>query len=156
MPTWLLKMRRPFKIGFTAAVLVAAVSLFFPNYYQSVARVLPVEGKGLPGGLGGLAATAATFGVNVPGAEGSDANFVDILQSRWMGERLLNAEYTYRIRSWRFGSERERKGSLYQYLGKKDIDLSMRALDEILKVTKDTKSKVITLSVETRSPTLSQ
>ena len=85
MPNWLAGLKRPLLIGFAAAVLTAVISLLLPNYYKSEARLLPVSSSGASGG--GLAAAAAAFGVNVPGQDGADANYVDILNSRWLQTR---------------------------------------------------------------------
>jgi uncharacterized protein involved in exopolysaccharide biosynthesis len=92
----------------------------------------------------------------VPGSEGTDANFVDILQSRWMAESLMSTQFKFKARSWRFGPERETTATLYEYLNKKNMDVALREFQKMMQVSKDLKSKVITISVETKSPTLSQ
>lgn len=149
-------LKQPLQWALAAGVLTAAVSLFLPNHYRSEARLLPVEAKGLGGSLGGLATAAAAFGVSVPGGEGSDASFVDVLNSRWVREQLLKTEFEYPIRSWRFGSERMEKGTLYAYLEPRNLDRAVTELGEILSVSKDLKSKLITFSAETKSPELSR
>lgn len=149
-------LKKPIQWAFAAGVLTAAVSIFMPNYYRSEARLLPVESKGLSGNLGGLATAAAAFGVSVPGGEGNDANFVDVLNSRWMRERLLQSEFQYRHRMWRFGPERMEKGTLFAYLDEKNLDRAVKRFGEVLSASRDLKSKVISLSVETKSPDLSQ
>jgi len=146
----------PMKVGFGAAFLVAVVSLFLPNYYRSYARILPIETKGISGGLGNFSTVAAAFGVSVPGGEGSDANFVDILQSRWLAERLLETNFTFKYRSWRFGAEHEKVCTLYDFIHKKNIDRALVVLGKSLAVSRDLKTKVITISAETKSPALSQ
>jgi uncharacterized protein involved in exopolysaccharide biosynthesis len=132
------------------------VTLFLPNYYRSEARLLPVESKGIGGNLGGLASAAAAFGVSVPGGDSSDANFVDVLNSRWLKEQLLQTEFQYHARSWRFGAERVEKGTLYDYLEAKNLDRAVKGLGSVLSASRDLKSKVISISAETRSPDLSQ
>lgn len=155
MRPWLLELKRPLQIGLVAAVLTAAVSLFLPNQYRSEARILPVEARGV-GGLGNLASAAAAFGVSMPGGDSSDANFVDILQSRWLREKLLDTEMTFQARSWRFGAEREHSEKLSAYLDAGNTDRALKALASMVGVSRDLKSKVILLSVETKSPSLSQ
>lgn len=152
---WVQSLKRPLQIGFTAAVVTAVVSLFMPNYYRSEARILPVEVKG-GGGLGNLAAAAAAFGVGVPGSDGGDANFVDILNSRSLREKLLQAEFTFKQRDWRFGSEQLHKETLGDYLKAGNRDRGVASLYRIIGVSRDLKSKVITLTAETKSPELSQ
>jgi uncharacterized protein involved in exopolysaccharide biosynthesis len=137
-------------------LLTAIVTFFMPNYYRSEARLLPVESKGVGGNLGGLASAAAAFGVSVPGGDGGDANFVDVLNSRWLKEQLLKTEFQYHTRSWRFGAERIEKGTLYDYLDAKNMDRAVKEVGTILSASRDLKSKVISISAETKSPELSQ
>jgi len=156
MPSWLLGLKRPLQLGFAAAVVAALVSLFLPNYYRSEARILPVEAKGIGGGLGNLASAAAAFGVSVPGGDSSDANFLDILQSRWLRERLLNTEFRFKARAWRFGKEAERRETLYAYLDEKNLDRALLKVGPLLGASRDLKSKVILVWADTKSPELSQ
>ena len=149
-------LKKPIQWALAAGLLTALVTLFMPNYYRSEARLLPVESKGIGGNLGGLASAAAAFGVSVPGGDSSDANFVDVLNSRWLKEQLLRTEFQYHARSWRFGAERAEKSTLYDYLEAKNMDRAVKELGTILSASRDLKSKVIAISAETRSPELSQ
>ena len=137
-------------------LLTALVTLFMPNYYRSEARLLPVESKGLGGNLGGLASAAAAFGVSVPGGDSSDANFVDVLNSRSLKEQLLQTGFEYHVRSWRFGSEKLEKATLYDYMESKNMDRAVEEVGKVLSASRDMKSKVISISAETKSPELSQ
>jgi uncharacterized protein involved in exopolysaccharide biosynthesis len=148
-------LKRPLKAALAVGVATTLITLFLPNYYRSEARLLPVDAKGV-GGLGNLAAAAAAFGVTVPGGEGTDANFVDVVNSRWLREQLLRTEFQYHIRSWRFGSEHLQKGTLYDYLDAKNMDRAIKSLGPVLSASRDLKSKIITISAETKSPELSQ
>lgn len=148
-------LKKPLLWAFAAGMFTAVVTLFMPNYYRSEARLLPVESKSIGGNLGGLANAAAAFGVNVPGGDSSDANFVDILNSRWLKEQLLKTEFHYHKRSWRFGAERDVKGTLYDYLETKNMDQGVGALGVLLLSSRDLKSRIITISAETKSPELS-
>jgi uncharacterized protein involved in exopolysaccharide biosynthesis len=149
-------LKKPLQWALAAGLLTAAVTLLMPNYYRSEARLLPVESKGLGGNLGGLASAAAAFGVSVPGGDSSDANFVDVLNSRWLREQLLQTEFQYHIRSWRFGAEHLEKGTLYGYVDQMNMDRAVRALEKVLSASRDLKSKVISISAETKSPELSR
>lgn len=156
LPGWALGLKRPIQVGFVAAVVTAVYTLSMPNYYRSEVRILPVETKGVSGGLGNLAAAAAAFGVGMPGGDGGDANFVDILNSRWMRENLLNSQFTFKVRAWRFGAEKQRVQTLYDYLNAKNMDQAVQLMPGIFSASRDLKSKVLTLSVETLSQELSQ
>jgi uncharacterized protein involved in exopolysaccharide biosynthesis len=151
----LASLKKPLQWALAAGLLTAMVSLFMPNYYKSEARLLPVDSKG-SGISGGLANAAAALGVSVPGTDSSDANWVDILNSRWLKEQLLQTEFQYHTRSWRYGAERAEKGNLYDYLQAKNKDRAIQGIGTILFSSRDQKSKVISISAETTSPALSQ
>lgn len=150
----LASLKKPLQWAFATGLLTAAVTLFMPNYYRSEARLLPVESKGLGGNLGGLASAAAAFGV--PGGDSNDANFVDVLNSRWLKEELLRTPFQYHARAWRFGADRPVQGTLYDYLEAKNMDRAVKELGTVLSASRDLKSKVIAISAETKSPELSQ
>ncbi len=148
-------LKRPLQWAFAVGLLTALYTLSMPNSYKSEARLLPVESKG-SSGFGSLASAAAAFGINVPGGDSSDANFVDVLNSRWLREQLLQTEFQYHLRSWRFGAERIAKGTLYDYLHASNMDRAVQSVSGILSASRDLKSKVIAISAETQSPELSQ
>jgi uncharacterized protein involved in exopolysaccharide biosynthesis len=153
---WFGELKRPLAFGIGAVLLTGIITFFMPNYYKSEARILPVESKGMGGSLGNLAAAAATFGVVVPGGEGTDNNFVDIINSRWMRENLLGTEFQYKSRSWRFGKEVDTRQTLYKYIHPKNIDRGVQKISKIVHVSRDLKTKVLTITAETRYPELSQ
>jgi len=147
---------KPISWGLATGVLAAVLSLFMPNYYRSEAKLLPVDTKSLGGNLGGLASAAAAIGVSVPGGDGSDANYVDVLNSRWLRERLLVTEFTYHLPRGYFGTPKEIKGTLYDYLDQKNMDRAIKAMTELFGASRDLKTKVISISADTKSPELSQ
>ena len=147
-------LKRPLVFGFAGAALAAVFSLMLPNSYASVVRILPVESK-MPMGLGGLASAAAAVGVNIPSNDGGDANYADILNSRWIRESLLTTRFDYTIKSWRFGPETTHSETLLDYLKAKDLDQGISRVPGILLVSRDVRSKLLTIRVETRSPQLS-
>ena len=149
-------LKKPLQWALAGGLLTAIVTLFMPNYYRSEARLLPVESKGLGSNLGGLASAAAAFGVSVPGGDSSDANFLDVLNSRWLKEQLLQTEFQYHTRSWRFGAEKVEKKTLYRYLEEKNMDRAIKEIGTMVSASRDLKSKVISITAETTSPELSQ
>lgn len=138
-------------VGLFAALVLLAV----PNHYISVVRLLPVEGRSLGVGLGGLANTAAALGLSLPGTEGSDANYVDILNSRRIREQLLATEFEFEESRLYFGRPRRKRQTLYGYLGAKNMDQALRKLSAIVRARRDLKTRVVTIEAETRSPGLS-
>lgn len=129
---------------------MALVSLFMNQYYQSTVTILPPMSVG----KGELASVAAALGAGNAGD--SSINYVDILRSRWVGERLLRKTYNFQMGWGRFGSASPRTETLLDYLGKSTMDEGMEVLPSVMRVTRDMQSGVVTLSVETRSPMLSQ
>lgn len=150
--------KRPLRTGVLIAAVIAFGSILVPNQYRSDARLLPVEGKG--GGMGGLggglAAAALLLGQGMPGADGGDGSYVDILNSRSLREALLQTEFSFSQRAWRFGAPRARRETLLQYLDTGNIDKGLKALESHLFVVRDPKSRLLIVSAETRSPQLSQ
>lgn len=144
------------RVAFAVSAVVAVLSLFKQNSYESDARILPVEGKGAQGGVAGLAAAAAAFGINAPSTDGGDANFVDVLQSRWLKEQLLNKVYTFTERKWYFGRAKSYSETLESHMHARNMDVAVREFGDILTVSRDIKSRMIQVSAETHSPELSQ
>jgi hypothetical protein len=155
IPDWARGLRRPLQLGLAAGILAAIGSLFMPNYYRSEARILPVEGKSALGSLGNLTTAAAALGLSMPGG-GEDTNYVDILASRWMREQLLNTRFTFTTRFGRFGRPRPRVATLYEYLRQPNMDRAVREMGGVLMASRDPKTKLLSISVETRSPELSR
>ena len=144
-----------FGFGILAALIVAVISIFMPNYYTSKAKILPVGAEG-GGKLGQLTAMAAAVGLGGGTGGGSDANFVDILKSRSVMVDLLKTEFKFQERPWRYGKEQVHQQTLYDYLGATNLDRALNGLGAILSVNKDSKTSIITVSAETKSPELSQ
>ena len=141
--------------GAAIALVVALCTLFIPNQYKSEARLLPAESR-VGGGLGAASMAAAAVGVSIPGQEGPDAAYLDILNSRSLREALLLTRFNYKARSWTLGAEQVREQSLFDYIGKPNMDRAMKALKDRITTSRDFKSKLITIVVETKNPELSQ
>ena len=146
--------RKPLRNGVYAAVLVALGSLLVPNQYKSEAQILPADPKA--GSSGGMAAAAAVAGVGISTNEGSDAAFVDIVTSRWMAKKVLMETYEFRSKSWFFGGQVAHKETLYHFLKAKNMDRAVKLLKPILAAKRDLKSKILSITVETPSPELSE
>lgn len=153
-PLWE-RLRRPLKAGFLAALATALVTLALPNQYTSEARILPADQRA-GGGLGMAAAAAAAVGVMIPGQDSPDAAYVDILNSYTLRKELLETPFQFTVRTWYFGRPQARSQTLYAYLGKSNLDRAMRALKERITITRDFKTKLLTIAVQTESPELSQ
>jgi len=149
-----LPFRTPLRVGLVVGVLAALVMICLPNQYKSEARVLAADSRSSSGGAAAMA--AAAVGVSIPGQESADAAYVDILNSRSLRESLLKTRFTFKVRTWFLGAEQSRQQTLYEFLDKKNLDRAVKALKTRIAITRDPKSKLLTLSVETESPQLSQ
>ncbi len=145
----------PLRNAMVVAMVVAIGSVFLPNYYRSEARLLPMEGRGA-GQPGGLASAAAAFGVNIQTGDSADSNFGDILSSNWLRTRLLDTEFDFHKRAWRFGADQRYKMTLRTFLAASNTDRGIKALEGILRSSRDIKTRVLTVSAETGSPELSR
>ena len=143
------------KPAILVAAVVAVISICIPNYYRSEARFLPVESR-MPSGLGQLAATAAALGFGMPGQDGTDSNYVDIIRSRWLRESLLNSEFEFTEPGRLWSKDKHYKTTLLAYLKARDIDAGVGKVGKIVSGSKDIKTRMLVLSAETRSPELSR
>ncbi len=146
--------RTPLRVGSVVGVLAALVMICLPNQYKSEARVLAADSRSSSGGAAAMA--AAAVGVSIPGQESADAAYVDILNSRSLRETLLKTQFTFKVRTWLLGAEQPRQQTLYEFLDTKNLDRAVTKLRTMITITRDLKSKLLTLAVETESPQLSQ
>lgn len=159
-PPTLQGLKRPLKMGLAAALLTALISLFLHNRYASMSTLLPQRDHGksevmmglsvLGGGAGGALAGLGGLG------SGDDLANVDILQSRWLETRLLQARYSFEYKAWYFGSPKQVQSTLYDFLEPKDLDQALKTVDKWISVSRDIKSGLITLTIEAPSPQLAQ
>ncbi len=149
------KFRVPLAVAAAFALATALGSLFVKNQYTSEAKILLLDQRGT-GSLGGIAAAAANLGLGGTGQEGSDAAYVDILNSRTIRETLLTTTYTFHERPWMFGALRTRQESLQSYIGARTLDRALLSLRQRIFISRDPKTRTILLAVETTSADLSQ
>jgi uncharacterized protein involved in exopolysaccharide biosynthesis len=147
--------RLPLQVGLAVGFVTALVMVSLPNQYKSEARVLAADSRSSSAG-GAAAAAAAAVGVSIPGQESADAAYVDILNSRSLREALLHTQFTFKVRTWLLGAEQSRHQTLFEFLQKKNLDQAVKALKDRITITRDIKSKLLTITVETESPELSQ
>ena len=150
-------LRRPALLALKAGALAALGSMLLPDYYKSEARIL--SDMGHAGGNSSLrtGVWAPSAPPETPGSreDGPTIIYADILRSRRLAEQLLLGQYDYRCRSWRFGQPRRVRGTLLAYLGGGSLDRAMGSLRTMMAVQRDLKSGLLTISVESRAPSLS-
>jgi hypothetical protein len=151
-------LRRPAWIALGTGLAAAGVAVCLPNYYKSEARILSDTGHAggnasLRAGVWAPSAPPETFGTR---EDGPTIIYADILRSRRLAEQLLLGRYEYACRTWRFGRMRRVRGTLLEYLGASSLDRAMGPLKSMMAVQRDLKSGLLTISVESRAPALSQ
>ena len=146
--------RQPLCHGLMAGAAMAVITLFIPNTYKSNVRILPADTRSPSGG--GMAAAAAAVGVAIPGQDSSDAAYVDIVRSRWMQKTLIQATYRFQTRSFLLAPWVPHEETLYQYFQARNMDQAVGRVRPLLTVNRELKTKLITVTVETGSPELSQ
>jgi len=155
LPAWSHSLVRPALHACLAGALAAAGALLLPDRYRSEVRILSDYGHAggsamLRTGVWAPTAPPETFGNR---EDGPTVVYVDILRSRRMAEQLLLQDYDY---GWRdFGRPRRARGTLLDYLGAGSVDQALGALRKLLSVQRDSKSGLLTIGAETRSPELS-
>jgi hypothetical protein len=153
----LARFRRPLLAGLALAALVGGGSLLFPNTYLSEVVIFP---KGPAAGpLAALANTVAMFAGGGLGQLDEDAHYVDLVKSRWVAERLLDSEYEFVYRSWRFGRPQARRETLNRFLEvatPEDREDAIATVQEWVGGVKDVKSGLLRISAEAPSQELAQ
>jgi len=71
-------------------------------------------------------------------------------------ENLINMRFEFHQKNWRFGRPIMHAQTLGEYLNKSNIDRTTRALRGMFTVTRDLKTRLLVIGVETKSPDLSQ
>lgn len=142
--------------GLAVAVMAALGSLFMADRFESETRLIPAEKSSPLGNLGGMGAIAADLGVSSLG--GGDTSYLieEVLKSRWMQTRLLDATYSFPSRVWRFGATEIKHKTLFETMQVKNHDLALMKMAKIVKVKRDNKTKLITLTTVASSPELAQ
>ncbi len=147
--------RSPFRFALGMSLVAAIFLVLTPNSYPSEARILPME-EAQGQGLSQMAAVAAAAGVQLSKGDSLDAAYVDILDSHWLHSRLLQSPMEFKYRAWRFGAERAFKGPLADFLEQPNPDLRRRKLQGMLAVTRNPKTRTISIRATTHHPELSQ
>lgn len=150
IPIWA-ERKRVIVISVVVGLVTLGVNFLLPKYYRANAIILPETDKNKLSSMSSLAGLASLAGVNVSGGDISRLYPV-ILTS----ESVLAA-----VAEKRFATERFKDSvSLIQYMGldegspAKDLDEALRRMKDLLVVSFDPKTSVVSASVEMREPRL--
>ena len=144
--------------GLAAGLLTAAYTLTLPNRYKSETLVLP-KSAASSGPLAALSAVTGLLGGAGLGQVDEEAQYTDIVASRWMAERLLDTEYAFTYRAWYFGTPQARRQTLAAFLGvdnPKKRESALKTVMEWVEAKRDLKTGVLRISAEAPSPELAQ
>ena len=134
-------------ISFVICMMISSAFLYFiPDKYLSNASILP-SGKGE--NLSLLAEMTGLAGIGTENNENSSALYPEILNSRQIKEAVLNYQYN-------LGVGMQAGITLKDYFGTSVNEHLLRNLEKITSIGLDKKTGLITISVETVYPILSQ
>ena len=151
-------LKRALAWGLAAGLLTAAFTLTLPNQYTSEILVLPKSA----GGGGPLAAFSAATGLAGGGGLTGimeDGYHIDIVDSRWLAERMLDTEFGFTYRTWYFGELQTRKETLAVFMkadSPRKREAACKKLHSWLAATRDLKTGVLRIRAEAPSPELAQ
>jgi capsule polysaccharide export protein KpsE/RkpR len=88
-----------------------------------------------------------------------EAHYLDLIESRWMEENLLDATYTFDYQRWAFGRHQARQETLARFLKVRtpqDREAALRWVDRAVAGRRDLKSGTISVTTRAPSPQLAQ
>ena len=144
---------------FVAALIAAGVSLLMPNIYRAEVLLAPVKNEdvksgGVAAALGGLGGLASIAGISL-GSGGSTEENLAVLQSReflWKFVQqnklmpiLFEDEWDVAQKKWKEDVPEEQPGQM---------DVARLFSEDVLNVSTDKKSNLITVSIDWTDPVL--
>ena len=141
------------KVVFGVTVIAAGVSFLLPEYFRSTAVLLPETEKGKLASLGGISDLAALAGVNV-GGEGSLAKlYPTILRSESVLRSVMYAKY--QTKKFKEPVDLLQFWEIEERTPERSSEVALKTLREELEISLDNKTNVVSISIETREPSLS-
>ena len=150
LPVWA-ERKRILLISFVAGFVTLGVNFLLPKYFKANAVILPETDKNKLSSLSSLAGLASIAGVNLSGGDISRL-YPAIMTSESVLTSVIERKYA---------TERFKDSvNLIQYMEldegtpQKDLDEALKSLKDLLSVGIDSKTSVVTASVEMREPRL--
>lgn len=161
LPTWAAELlgavRKPALLGVVAGILTMGLSLLSPNTYASELTILADAGKRPASRSAGLwAPTSEGDGPMTRPEDGPTVAYTEIIQSRWVVDRLLKETFEFTVPSSLLHKERTYQQTLMEYLRASTLDEGAGKLRRLMTISRDLKSGMMRVRVETTSPSLSQ
>jgi len=136
----------------STVLLTLAYSLALKNKYTSTTVILPSGNSSKRTGLKELAAGSRAdldLGSVFQGTENSSELYPKILSSRFISEKIVKRQYTFRHDS------KNMSMILQDYIGIDNIDFAIHELKDLIRIDIDRRTGVISLSATTQYPGLS-
>ncbi len=149
-------LRKPLAHALLAGIAAACAAMLMQDVFTCEARILPDSGHGSNPGRTGVWAPSAPPVTPGTREDGPTVIYAEILASRRLASRLLESDYAYPCRTWRFGKASAVHGTLLAYLDAPDVDRAMGSFRRLFTVERNPKSGLLTLAAATRSPELSR
>ncbi len=161
LPHWvgdlLAVLRTPALVGCLAGALAFSLSLLSPNTYASELTILADAGKRPASRSAGLwAPTSEGDGPMTRPEDGPTVAYTEIIQSRWVVDKLLKETYEYTVPGSFLRKERSYQRTLLDHFQASTLDEGASRLKRIMTISRDLKSGMMRVRVETTSPSLSQ
>jgi len=150
LPAWR-ERRRVFVIALVVGLSTLGINFLLPQYFKATAIILPDTDKSKMGLSGQLAGLASLAGVNVGG--GDNAKLYPVILT---SDTLLLAVIQHKYQTQKFKDSVD----LVTYFDfgeasrEKDIEKSLKEMRDLLGVSYDTKTSVVSASLEMREPQL--
>lgn len=139
-------------ISVAVGLVTLGVNFLLPKYYRANAVILPETDKNKLSSMSSLAGLASLAGVNVSGSDisrlypvilTSEAVLTNVIQRRYATERFKDSVTLVQYMELDEGSSA------------RNLDEALKKMKDLLSVSYDTKTSVVTASVEMREPRLS-
>ncbi len=150
LPVWA-ERKRVILISLVVGLLTLGINFLLPKYYRANAIILPETDKNKLSSMGSLAGLASLAGVNVSGGDisrlypvilTSESVLTEVVQRRYATDRFKDSVNLIQYMELDEGSPA------------KNLDEALKRLKDLMAVSLDVKTSVVSASVEMREPRL--
>lgn len=140
-------------LAVSTSVIAAGISFLIPNSYRSTATILPESDQSKLGGLSGLSDLASIAGVSLGGEKSLVKLYPAIIRSESVLRNVILASYEI--------SGSQERMNLVEYWDidekspERNFEVAFERLNEDLSVSMDSKTNIVSISLETEDPLLS-
>jgi len=150
IPIWA-ERKRIFILAFAAGLVTLGINFLLPKYYRASAVILPETDKTRLGSMSSLAGLASIAGVNLSGSD-----ITRLYPAIMTSESVLTPVIERKYATERFKDS----VNLIQYMvldegsPEKNLDQALRSLRDLFSVSIDSRTSIVSASVEMKEPKL--